>query len=247
MNGRRLIGLGALAAVLLAVTALGSPATAIACPDGQFSISGRVVDELTRAPLDRVTSVGFEQTDGMFSDGDGTSLPDSTFATCVPVGSYLVSFFADDYHLEWYDDAFVVAEATLVVGAAGEMVDLGDIDLLRHFPVVTGTVTDARTGAPLRVSVGLTNAATGASLDGEGTDANGVYRFVLDPAHFPVPGTYLISFHADSYWSEWYDDARRQSRATVLAVTETSGIIVADAELRACNNPNFCVPRHFAD
>lgn len=226
--------------LLLAMTAA-TTASAAHCPAGEFSIEGTVTDESTGLPLTVVTSVGFES-----FDDQNTVLPGSTYSTCLPAGSYLVNFNADGYFLEWHDDADTVGAATPVVGAGGDHVEINAA--LTPWPVITGEVTDRR-GAPLFASVGLTDAtAFPGGLDGEGTDANGVYRFVLDPASFPVPGSYLVSFSADFHWSEWYDDAKKRSKATVIEVTRDSGVISGvDAELRRCGRPvpDFCLPRNF--
>lgn len=231
-----------LTVLTLLVLSLVATATASAtdCPAGQFAIEGTVTDESTDLPLDVVTSVGF----GV--DDQNTILPSSTFSICLPAGSYVVSFFADGYFLEWHNDAETASQATPVTGASGDHIVVDAA--LTPWPVITGQVTD-RSGAPLFASVGLTDAtAFPGGLDGEGTDANGVYRFVLDPAFFPIPGSYLVNYSADFHWSEWYDNANKRSRATVISVTRDSGVISGiDAELRNCGRPapDFCIPRNF--
>jgi hypothetical protein len=158
-----------------------------------------------------------------------------------------VSFFADGYFTEWHDDAATLGEATLIAGVSGDHLTVDAA--LTPWPVITGRVTDSRTGEPLFTSVGLTDAtAFPGGLDGEGTNASGEYRFVLNPDFFPVPGSYLVNFSADFHWSEWYDDAKKRSKATVIEVTRDSGIISGvDAELRPCGRPvpDFCIPRNF--
>ncbi len=231
-----------LAAVALsAALVTTAPAEAADCGPGEFSLSGTVTDTTTGMPLTVVTSVGIDA-----FDGEGTALPGSTYSACVPAGSYLVNFSADGYFLEWHDDAASLGEATPVTGAAGDhvLVDAA----LTPWPVITGRVTDARTGVPLFTSVGLTDATAGTGLDGEGTDSDGVYRFVLDPRFYPIPGSYLVNFSADFHWSEWYDNAKKRSKATVISVTRDSGVISGiDAELRPCGRPvpDFCIPNNF--
>jgi len=228
------LALGMVLATLVGV----APAAAADCGVGQFSVSGTVTDEATGLPLDRVTSVGFVSTGGTYADDQGT-LPDSTFHICVPADMYVVQFFADGYFIEWHDDAAAQTDATILNVTA----DISGLDAaLTAFPVITGRVTDSRTGLPLFTSVGITDAASGIGLDGEGTDTDGVYRFVVQP------GTYQISFAADFHWVEWYDNAKKRSKATVITVTRTSGVITGiDAELRHCGRPvpDFCIPRNF--
>ncbi|NND03529.1 MAG: hypothetical protein HKN91_12155, partial [Acidimicrobiia bacterium] len=95
--------------------ASGSPAGAADCDAGEFSVSGTVTDATTGLPLTVITSVGF----GTFDD-QGTVLPASTYATCLPAGSYPVNFFADGYFIEWHDDAPTLGEATPITGLAGD-------------------------------------------------------------------------------------------------------------------------------
>lgn len=236
---------GALLIMLALATgalATASPAGAADCEAGEFSVSGTITDESTGLPLTVVTSVGF----GGFDD-QGTVLPGSMYSTCLPAGSYVVSFFADGYFLEWHDDAEVIGDATPIVGVAGDHLTVDAA--LTPWPVITGRVTDSRTGEPLFASVGMTDAtAFPGGLDGEGTDAAGVYRFVLNPAFYPIPGSYLVNFSADFHWSEWYDGAKKRSKATVIEVTRDSGVISGiDAALRDCGRPvpDFCIPRNF--
>ena len=234
----------------LLVATLGAVSTAGAahCGLGEFSVSGSVTDEFTGLPLDRITSVGISLSDGTSYDGESTTLPGSTYHVCLPAGSYLLSFFADGYYFEWYDDSGTQAGVEVVTGSAGEAFSAIDA-ALTPWPVITGRVTDSRTGAPLFTSVGLTDAATGLGLDGEGTDANGVYEFILDPTFFPVPGTYLLHFSADFHWSEWYDNSKKKSKANVISVTPGSGVISGvDAGLKPCGRPvpDFCIPRNFS-
>ena len=235
---------GVAAALVVSLMALGSPSIAVVCAPGLFNVSGVVTDDHTGLPLDRVTSVGIMSTDATYNDGEATA-PDSTFETCLPAGSYFINFFADGYYTEWWDDSPTPLGATvLVVSSAATGIDAA----LTPFPVITGRITDARTGDPLFTSVGITDAATGLGLDGIGTDTNGVYRFVVDPNFFPVPGTYKIHFSADFHWSEWYDDAKKKSKAAVITVNRDSGVIGGlDEELRHCGRPvpDFCVPRNF--
>lgn len=229
-------------ALMVGATMPAPPALAAHCPAGEFEVSGTVTDETTGLPLTVVTSVGFSG-----FDDQGTILPASTYSICLPSGTYTVSFFADGYFFEWHDDAESLASATPITGNDGDHIVIDAA--LTPWPVITGQVTSGGTGDPLFASVGLTDASLfPGSLDGEGTDVNGVYRFVLDPAFFPIPGDYLVSFSADFHWSTWFDDAKKRSKATVINVSRDSGVISGiDAELRPCGRPvpDFCIPRNF--
>lgn len=240
------VGLAVMAAMAFLFVSV-QEAQAVHCGAGEFSVAGTVTDAITGDPLGVVTSVGLMRVDAPGGDGEGTTLPASTYETCLPAGTYVVSFFADGYFFEWYDAAIDWAHATRITGAEGDHVVGVDAEL-SPWPVITGRVTDAGTGAPLFTSVGLTDASTGMGLDGEGTDGDGVFEFVLDPRYYPVPGTYLVNFSADYHWSEWFDDAKKRSKATEIAVTRDSGVVSGiDGRLRDCGRPvpDFCIPRNF--
>lgn len=233
------------ATALVAVAASGSAASGATCPPGTGELSGVVTDADTGAPLDRVTSVGIEATDGSYSDGEGTDPTTSRLATCVPVGSYVVSYTADGYFPEWFDDAATAASATVVVVADGGAVDVSED--LHVFPTLVGRVVDQR-GRPLFSGIGI-SFADGTPYDGEGTvgDGSGRFRLVFDPRSHPLGQDWVISFQADGHWWEWYDDQRRLSRATVFTFDRDTGVVdLGDVSLRPCGRPDLsCVPRTF--
>ena len=190
-------------------------------------------------PLTEVTSVGIQSTDGIYDDGEGTDLPGSTFSTCVPPGDYTLSFFADSFMFEWYNDAFDAASATPITVAA----DVTDIEASLGWATITGRVTDRKTGDPeLFGSISVVDATTGLGFDNEGTNADGVYSLSVPP------GQWTIAFAADYHWSEWFYDAKKFSKATVIEITPFTPLISGiDAELRRCSRKisDFCFPRNF--
>jgi len=231
-------------AMLAGVSVFGASAGAAGCTAGSFEVSGTVTDAVTGLPLDRVTSVSIVLADGTPYDGEGTDLPASAFATCLPVGDYKIAFNADHYFSEWFDEASDQAFATIISVTDGPVT--GVDATLQPWPTISGRITDSQTGEPLFTSVGITNADTGEGLDGEGTNLNGEFFYVVDPRFLPI--NVKISFAADYHWAEWYDDARRMSRATVISVTADSGHITGiDASLRPCRRPfpDFCIQGQF--
>lgn len=231
-------------AMLAGLSILGVSAGATDCATGSFEVSGAVTDAVTGLPLDRVTSVGIVLADGTPYDGEGTDLPASAFATCLPIGDYKIAFNADHYFSEWFDQAPDPASATIISVVDGPVTGIDAA--LQPWPTISGRITDSRTGEPLFTSVGITNADTGEGLDGEGTNRNGEFSYVVDPRFLPI--NVKISFAADYHWAEWYDDERRMSRATVITVTADSGYISGiDASLRPCGRPfpDFCIQRQF--
>lgn len=214
------------------------------CPDETpYELSGTVVDEATGAPLAEVTSVGLADASGGDLDGDGAPAGDGTWGFCVEPGFYQLSFHADSYFPELWDDVEPGGAATVI-----EVIDAdvtGLVAGLTAYPVLTGRVVDDRSGEDLFASIGI-EAVDGSFADGEGTDASGgEFRITVRE-----PGDYLLSFFVDSHWAEWYDDANKRSRATPIEVRRDSGVIdLGDIGVRHCGRPgpDFCVPRNFSN
>lgn len=240
MFGKRL-------AIVLTVSLLSSvlvagSAGAIDCPSGQFSIGGVVTDAATGLPLTEVTSVGITQLDGSYADGAGTNA-DSEWGQCVPAGQYSVGFAADSYYVEWWNNAYNAADATVIVVDQ----DRADIDAsLDRLTVIVGQVVDAKTGVGLSGSIHVENLA-GTYLDGEGSLGDGTFSLTLNHVGQRLnPDSYLIGFQMDGHWAEWYDDARRKSRAT--PVVTDRGVLVIDLgviELRQCPRPEICIAGNY--
>ena len=239
-GSQRWIGIAMLMVMTLGLAAPAMSAAPVPCPDGTFRLSGTVTSDINGLPLTEVTSIGIQQIGGTYADGEGTDLPESTFSTCVPPGEYLLSFFADSFMFEWYNDVYDEAAATPVVITDS---DVAGIDASLGWATITGRVTDKRSGDPeLFGSISVTNATTGGGFDNEGTNADGVYTLSVPP------GRWAVSFAADYHWSEWYDNKKKYSNATVIEVTPFTPLVSGiDAELRRCSwtVPDFCFPKHF--
>lgn len=223
--------------LLIGAVSAGGVATAAECAAGTYEVSGTVVDAVTGAPLGNpITSVSFTGVDDQNTNADGT------FAFCLPPGDYTVSFAADGYVIGWYDAVFEADAATVVTVSAG---NVGGIDAaLYPLPRISGRVTDRRTGAGVHTSVGISDAATGAGLDGDVTDPEGYFSYVV-PREY-LPGVFAVNFVADSYWAEWYDNARKFKHATAITVTYDSVEITGvDGDLRPCAGTLPCLPRKF--
>jgi len=238
-GSRRWIGIATLMVVTLGLAAPAFSAAPVPCPDGTFRLSGTVTSDINGLPLTEITSVGIQSIDGTYEDGEGTDLPGSTFSTCVPPGEYVLSFFADSFMFEWYNDAFDAASATPVVVTA----DVAGLDASLGWATITGRVTDKKTGDPeLLGSISVVDATTGIGFDNEGTNADGVYTLSVPP------GQWAVAFAADYHWSEWFDNKKKFSQARVIEVTPFTPLISGiDAELRRCSRtvPDFCFPRNF--
>jgi hypothetical protein len=237
MAEKRPIRWGLVAILVGATIAVAAPASSAPCPAGQYEISGTVVSDLDGRPLTEVTSVGIRALDGPYEDGEATVLPASTYATCVPPGSYEISFFADSFMFEWYDDAFDRASATPVVVTDA---DVPGVDASLGWATITGRVTSKRTGAPLTGGAAAVDAATGDGFDQVAMNEDGVYTLSVPP------GRWVVGWNVDYYWYEWYADAKRFSKAEVIEVTPFTPLIAGiDAELKPCRR-EVCEPRGFA-
>lgn len=239
-GSRRWIGTATLMAMTFGLAAPAFSAAPVPCPDGTFRLSGTVTSDITGQPLEEVTSIGIQSIDGTYADGEGTDLPGSTFSTCVPPGEYVLSFFADSFMFEWYDDVYDEAAATPVVVTDA---DVAGVDASLGWATITGRVTGKRSGGPeLLGSISVTDATTGLGFDNEGTNADGVYTLSVPP------GRWAVSFAADYHWSEWYHNSKKYSKATVIEVTPFTPLISGiDAKLKLCSRtvPDFCFPRDF--
>ncbi len=242
MLNRRRIHVALLAALAVGLGGISAvSASAAPCPEGTFLISGTVTDEATGLPLTEVTSVGVSAVDGSYDDGLGTAIPGSTWESCIPPNDYRIAFFDDSYNLEWYDDQPDATSATIVHVAA----DTTGLDAaLSRLAVITGRVIDQDTGEGLFTSIGL-QSVDGTFNDGLGTDDLGNFRIAV-----PGPGTYLLNFSSDFHWSEWWNNKKRRSQATVITITATTSEVGPwIVRLRRCSDtvPDFCIPPHFND
>lgn len=240
---RRMSRLGVVVILAVSMLAVAFPGVAATCEEGFVELSGTVTRDLDGGALTEVTSVGILAVDGSFADGEGTTLPSSTYSVCVPVNkTYRVGFQADSYLIEWYDNVYDMASATTVIVGTS---DVAGIDASLGQTTISGRVTDQRTGDPLFASVSVVNADTGVGYDNEGTDpATGIYTLTVPP------GRWVVAFAVDFHWSEWFDNTKKFSKADVIEVTQfTPSFTGVDARLRLCSRtvPDFCFPKHFND
>lgn len=157
-------------------------------PGGE--ISGTVTDASTGTPLQGIT----------VTVSDGRSLPVATVstdaagtytATGLPTASYTVGFDSDlagDYLAQSYPAQLPPATGSPVSVKAGE-VTAGINAALTPGGDISGTVTDATTGAPLAGAAISVYDVGGALVASTGTDASGDYTLSQLPA-----GAYKVGF-----------------------------------------------------
>ncbi|MBU2604178.1 MAG: carboxypeptidase-like regulatory domain-containing protein [Actinobacteria bacterium] len=131
------------------------------------------------------------------------------FVNLTP-GDYIISFFADDYIVEWYDDVLDPALATVITVTEEGTVTGIDAALEFGGPRIVGYVYDELTGLPVP---GVSAGADGPTPDGEVSYADGRFEF-----RNLTPGDYAVGFFSDDHFMEWYDDAYTSGAATTVTL-----------------------------
>ncbi len=222
-----------------------SPASAGTCTGGTVEVAGRVTDAVTGLRLAEVTSVEFEAVGGgAVSDGFGTLLPSSRWDDCVEPGDYTLSFHADSYRPEWWEDTDIAHADVISITPSGDFTGL-DAALTPRGRVLAGQITSVR-GRALDASIGIwrLTSAGWRSIDGIGNDhATGRWSYRV-----PALGRYRVSAFVDHYSARWYDGDLRLRDARVLIVTaSTDAITGVDIALPYCpaSTGPPCVPPNF--
>lgn len=118
---------------------------------GQGVIGGKIVDDLTQAPL-KGAVVRFFSPGKLFAEKTHTD-SGGVYWAALDSGRYLVRADKFDYFGEWFDDVYRVENAT-VINLHADSLAVANF-ALRHVPVpvpvtVSGRVTDTLTGNPLQ-------------------------------------------------------------------------------------------------
>ena len=150
----------------------------------------------------------------------------------LPAGSFTVEIGSGIFEPVWYDGRRTQRRAALVTLLAGASRDLGTITLRRK-GVLTGVVTDAKTGQPLKgicVTTGIFDPRSfedGSETGYRCTDGNGRYEFTTLRA-----GSYKLQFFDPEgpYEWRWFGGVHRAS-ATEVAV-RTGRTTTVDMALR---------------
>ena len=201
---------------------------------GQGTISGRVLDEDSRQPVENagVTAI---------STGDGSAFSvdvetDGSYSLSVPEGTYVVRA-ADGfgtYVTEFYDDVTVRADATPVVVGDGNTVagiDFGLQPVPDPFTVsVEGTVVDTN-GAPVAGIYATILTASGAVVAQDSTRQDGTYQLSSRDPRL-ANNEIVVCFRSILFTFECYNDAPSIALADRLAVgSESVTFTGIDAEL----------------
>jgi len=142
------------------------------------------------------------------------------FSINVPSGSYIVRADAHGYGQLYYDNVSEAQQAYEFVTDPNTPV-IGNIDfLLTELGIITGSVVDAATNAPIEAAlVTAIPTSTGGSASNRGyhaqTDAHGMYRLAGLPQ-----GEYIVFANHHAYAIQYYDNETELTNADVVNVVD---------------------------
>jgi 5-hydroxyisourate hydrolase-like protein (transthyretin family) len=204
--------------------------TGIAKAEGEGTISGTVTEAVTTQAIEGV-SVGLYDSNGNSLGGTSTDVNGHYEFLDLAPGNHRIKYEHSNYweeikhSSEWYHGASTYGTATWVTVNPG-VTATADEELVRLSGTISGTVTDAVTGAPIP---GVEVSAYDSYEENvwlDLTDENGHY----ETAELPT-GTYLVCFRNDEdHVAEWYHNAYTFGTATEVNVTSAATTIV-DEEL----------------
>jgi 5-hydroxyisourate hydrolase-like protein (transthyretin family) len=191
-------------------------------------IKGQVTDAITTEPLSDVY-VTVRHQDKRFHRTTKTDETGCFELTGLPSGSFFAMAKARNYNVQWYSEAEIKAEATvieLVEDEIKEGIDFRLSEKVQEGAIVSGTVTDDSTdltieGATVAV-MPLTFARPIRAISGP----DGTYEL-----KGLQPGVYLIICRAPGYVAEYYKDAYRWVHAEKIRIHGTENITGIDFSL----------------
>ena len=177
------------------------------------SISGKVTDQATGAPLQNVSVQAYPGNDNYYENATSTAADGTYTIQGLPPNQYRLYFAPSDSHAsEWHNNAALYANATpLAVFANVAAIDAA----LASGSGLTGRVT-GMDGNPVDSSYcNLYVAGTSFIASDITIDAGGFYTTTQG---LP-PGVYQVSCAADATAVRWYNAKDNQSSANLITVT----------------------------
>ena len=175
---------------------------------GGGRISGRITDAATGAGIGFANVDIFDSTGQAVNFATADSAGNYTSFLGMRAGSYYVKATANHYDSKLYDNvpctgACSPSSGTAVPVTFGATAQNINVALRRNDVIITGSVRDAASGAPLPSVAAIIHDESGAPVASAFTDINGVYRVSLD-----VPGTYFartLDLAHHGYVDQLYD------------------------------------------
>jgi hypothetical protein len=189
--------------------------------NGTLSPAGRITGRVTDAggaPLSSA-DVYVSNDDGSYQDYFYTNVSGVYTATALPSGSYSLHFRKNGYLSEYYNDKSDRELGDLVTVVAPNTVTGIDAALAAG-GTITGVVTAADTGLPLRDADVYVYDATGRNVVNTTLTSNGQYTVASLPS-----GQYRLRFvprsngRACGYQAEWFSDKATLETADPISVT----------------------------
>jgi len=185
------------------------------------SISGNVRGQATSTSIvdlvdESVTirSVNSDYWDYTYTDEDGYY----SFPNLIP-GIYTIGFEADGYLSEWWQNKATQQQATPITVGEGATID-ADATLERGASI-SGVVTSDASASTKIADVEVSAYTTrGESLGQAYTDSLGRYSITG-----LVPGEFKLSFDADDYVDEWWNNKATIGTATSFSVAANTDVV----------------------
>lgn len=205
---------------------------AVLSPGG--SISGKVTDAATGAPIQGVFVEVLDADGGRAEAGFTNAAGEYTMYATLPSGTYRVRFNPDDrnascgYVLEYYNDQFDAESADLVTVTAPNTTTNINAEMSRG-SIIFGRVTEDGTGALLSGVSVLVYDASGEVVASGRTTFNGGY--LTTPG---VPsGDYRVLFrdYNTGYIDEYYSDKLTLDTANAIPITAPNDVAGINAAL----------------
>ena len=185
-------------------------------------IAGRITDRVTGAAAQGVTVSAVDAVTGSWGRSGYTDSTGAYSITGLASGSYklqAVSSSQPGYITQWYGNKEQQSTAdSVTVTAPGS---LAGVDItMEKGSVISGSVSDRATGAPLaNVVVAVTSAASGEQVGSGYTDGSGGYTVSALPS-----GNYLVSCSAAGYLTGWFDGKADATSATTVALSAPNAL-----------------------
>ncbi len=180
-------------------------------------IIGTVTDKLTGTALWNVNVSVYDAATGAWAGSGYTDNLGGYSISGLASGGYKIRFSSysnTGYVAQWYGNKNLQSTATIVNVIAPETVT-GINAALEMGAIITGTVTDKVSGAPIQgILVNAVSSDSGMFAGYGYSDSSGAYRVTG-----LASGNYKLQFSGNGYVSQWFDDKAGQTLATTVSIT----------------------------